>query len=247
MATNSKIQWTDSTWNCVTGCTKVSDGCKNCYAAIMTKRLQAMGQSKYADGFEKIACHVNCLNDPLDWPDPRRVFVNSMADSFHKDVPDSFIAQMLGVMKAAPRHVFQVLTKRAERLCSFGEFPENVWLGVTVESPESMWRIDHLRQAKAKVKFLSLEPLLADLPELDLAGIDWVIVGGESGAKTKVRRMEADWVRRIRDRCLDAKVPFFFKQWGTAYGKKDKGGRELDGRMWDEMPEIGPEPIEAER
>ncbi len=234
--TRSRIEWTDETWNPVTGCTKVSPGCKHCYAERMAKRLQAMGQPNYARGFDLIV-HEHMLDAPLRWKKPRMVFVNSMSDLFHEDVPMSFIAQVFDVMRSAHQHTFQVLTKRAERVASLNPalyWPVNVWLGVSVETRRYVRRIDQLRQTDAAIKFLSLEPLLAPLPDLDLSGIDWVIVGGESGPSA--RPMLASWARDIRDQCYRAGVPFFFKQWG---GKnKKKAGRVLDGRTWDEMPRV---------
>ncbi len=236
MAT-SKIEWTESTWNPVTGCTKISTGCKNCYAERMTKRLHAMGQKNYRNGF-KLTCHPQSLDLPLRWKKPQIIFVNSMSDLFHEDVPLDFIQDVFTTMKQAKQHLFQVLTKRAERLIELSpvlDWPENVWMGVTVESHDYKDRIDCLRKTGAGIKFLSLEPLLDDIGELDLFGIDWVIVGGESGPGA--RPMASDWVRCIRDQCLDQQIPFFFKQWGGIH--KKKAGRILDGRTWEQMPVVG--------
>jgi protein gp37 len=234
MAVRSGIEWTESTWNPLTGCTKVSPGCKHCYAERMAKRLQAMGQPNYVNGF-KLAMHEHVLEKPLEWKSSQTIFVNSMSDLFHKDIPAAFIQRVFDVMRRANWHRFQVLTKRSERLLELNsiiDWPDNVWMGVSVENPDYSYRIDHLRGTGAKVKFLSLEPLLGSLPHLDLGGISWVIVGGESGPGA--RKMEEEWVKEIRNQCLSSKVPFFFKQWGGVH--KKKAGRELEGRIWDEMP-----------
>ena len=238
----SAIEWTESTWNPLTGCTKVSPGCKHCYAERMAKRLQAMGQPNYANGF-KLAMHERVLEKPLEWKTPQVVFVNSMSDLFHVGVPVEFILKTFDVMRRAHWHQFQVLTKRSERLLELSpqiEWPENVWMGVSVENEEYAFRIDHLRHTAAKVKFLSLEPLLGPLSNLNLHGIHWVIVGGESGPGA--RPIQQEWVTEIRDQCLLARVPFFFKQWGGIH--KKKAGRELEGRKWDEMP-VGLAPAKA--
>jgi len=232
----STIEWTDATWNPVTGCSKVSPGCKHCYAERMAKRLKAMGQSNYRNGFS-VAMHEHMLTRPLGWKRSQIVFVNSMSDLFHEDVQLGFIRKVFKVMADADWHVFQVLTKRAERLEALSEklhWPPNVWMGVSVENEDYLHRIDHLRRSSAQVKFLSLEPLLGPLPNLDLAGIDWVIVGGESGPRA--RPVEEKWVLEIRDQCLDADVPFFFKQWGGT--RKKKAGRLLQGRVWDQTPPL---------
>jgi protein gp37 len=232
----SSIEWTQSTWNPVTGCTKVSPGCKHCYAERMAKRLQAMGQPNYRRGFE-VALQEHVLDAPLSWRTPQVVFVNSMSDLFHEYVPVPFLQRAFDVMRRATHHQFQVLTKRAERLEQLSPslaWPPNVWMGVSVESQDFVWRIEHLRRTRAAVKFLSLEPLLGPLPDLNLYGIDWVIVGGESGPRA--RPMSASWVREIRDQCRVTRVPFFFKQWGGVWKKRT--GRELDGRTWDEMPRM---------
>ena len=230
----SKIEWTDATWNPVTGCNKISPGCKRCYAERLSKRLKATGMAKYRNGFA-VTLHPDTLDIPLRWRKPRSIFVNSMSDLFHFEVPDEFIAAVFDVMTRAHWHRYQVLTKRPERVASLNStlpWPAQIWQGVSVESADYAHRIDLLRKTDAAVKFLSLEPLLGPLPNLDLAGIDWVIVGGESGPGA--RPMQPDWARDIRDQCIDAGVPFHFKQWGGVFKKRN--GRELDGRTWDEMP-----------
>ena len=235
MSTNSRIEWTEATWNPVTGCTKISQGCKNCYADRMSRRLQAMGVVKYRDGFS-VAMHPQVLGDPLRWRKPRLVFVNSMSDLFHQAVPTSFIEAVFGVMNEAAHHTFQVLTKRPSRvrlLNSRLRWTPNIWLGTSIESEHWLSRLDSLRETDARTKFLSLEPLLGPLPGLTLEGVDWVITGGESGPGA--RPMHADWVRHIRDRCVESDVPFFFKQWGGVFKKQT--GRTLDGRVWDQLPE----------
>ncbi|MCL5882972.1 MAG: phage Gp37/Gp68 family protein [Actinobacteria bacterium] len=234
MATNSTIEWTQATWNPVTGCTKASPGCRNCYAERMTRRLQAMGQRNYVNGF-KPAVHEHALSLPLHWKKPRTVFVNSMSDLFHRDIAGDFIQRVFNVMWQADWHVFQVLTKRSERLLELSghlPWPDNIWMGVSVENADYAYRIDHLRATAAATKFLSLEPLLGPIPGLNLEGIDWVIVGGESGPGA--RPMDPSWVTDIRDQCAKAGVPFFFKQWGGV--RKKKAGRLLEGRTWDDMP-----------
>ena len=230
----SSIEWTESTWNPLTGCTKISPGCKLCYAERMAKRLQAMGQPRYANGFE-LTLHEDVLELPLSWQRPQLIFVNSMSDMFHEDVPTGFIRKAFDVMRRASWHQFQVLTKRSDRLLEVSpsiDWPENVWMGVSVENQDYDSRIGHLRRTGARVKFLSLEPLLVSLPGLKLRGIDWVIVGGESGPGA--RPMQAEWVVAIKKQCMKAGVPFFFKQWG-GFNKK-KAGRLLQGRTWDELP-----------
>jgi protein gp37 len=234
MSTNSSIEWTESTWNPLTGCTKISPGCKHCYAERMAMRLKAMGKENYVNGF-KLTLHENAMEKPLEWKKPQVIFVNSMSDLFHKDVPVEFVLEIFDVMRRAHWHTFQVLTKRAERLEELSpkiDWPENVWMGVSVENQDYTYRIDHLRRTGAKVKFLSLEPLLGPLHGLNLAGIQWAIVGGESGPGA--RPLDPAWVTDIRDQCLRSKVPFFFKQWGGV--QKKKAGRILEGRTWDEMP-----------
>lgn len=234
MATLSGIEWTETTWNPVTGCTKISHGCKHCYAERMAKRLQAMGLDKYSAGFS-VRTHESTLAQPLRWKKPRLVFVNSMSDLFHPDVPTTFIESVFGVMNRAERHTFQVLTKRPERVAEMGSllrWTSNIWMGTSIESERWLWRLDALATTGASTKFLSLEPLLGPLSSLPLAGIDWVITGGESGPGA--RPMEADWVREIRDNCVRSDMPFFFKQWGGVFKKKT--GRVLDGETWDQMP-----------
>jgi len=236
MAANSSIEWTGSTWNPVTGCSKISTGCRNCYAERMARRLQAMGQPNYRNGFG-VTLHPHVVDLPLTWKTPRTIFVNSMSDLFHEKVPDAFIQEIFGVMVKAKWHRFQVLTKRSERLLELSAvlpWTRNIWMGVTVEDGNVIDRIDHLRKTGAAVKFLSIEPLLGPLPELNLAGIDWVIVGGESGPGA--RYMDPSWVTDIQGQCVGAGVPFFFKQWGGT--DKKKAGRILEGRTWDEMPAI---------
>lgn len=236
MSVKSSIEWTESTWNPLTGCTKISPGCKHCYAERMSKRLQAMGKKNYRHGFN-LTLHESAMYKPLEWKKPQMIFVNSMSDLFHKDVPIEFILEIFDVMKRSHWHTFQVLTKRAERLEELSHkisWPENVWMGVSVENQDYTFRIDHLRQTEAKVKFLSLEPLLGPLYDLNLKDINWAIVGGESGPGA--RPLEQIWVSEIRNQCIRANVPFFFKQWGGT--NKKKAGRVLEGRTWDEMPII---------
>jgi protein gp37 len=230
----SSIEWTESTWNPVTGCTKISPGCAHCYAERMAKRLCAMGQRRYRNGF-KITLQPDVVDLPLHWKRPRMIFVNSMSDLFHKDVPTEFIADCFAVMERASQHTFQVLTKRPERAAGLAArlpWPSNVWMGTTVESADYVPRIRSLIQIPAVVRFLSLEPLLGPIPRLPLKGIHWVIVGGESGPAA--RPIEPSWVLPIRNQCVDRNVPFFFKQWGGV--QKSLAGRELDGRIWGEMP-----------
>ena len=234
MATGSSIEWTESTWNPVTGCTKISTGCKHCYAERMARRLQAMGQPNYRNGF-KVTCHPDVLGHPTKWKRSQMIFVNSMSDLFHKDVSAAFIGEVFFTMNETPWHTYQILTKRSGRLAQLAarlKWSPNIWMGVTVESAAHVGRIDDLRTVSAAVRFLSLEPLLGPLPELDLTGIGWVIVGGESGPGA--RPMDPAWVADIRDQCLVARVPFFFKQWGGI--QKKKAGRILEHRIWDQMP-----------
>lgn len=231
----SKIEWTESTWNPVTGCTKISPGCTNCYAERMAKRLHAMGQPNYRNGFE-VTCHDHVLEQPLRWKTPRTIFVNSMSDLFHRSVDSSFIRSVFDVMNRAHWHRFQVLTKRGKRLMeliSKVDFTDNIWMGVSVENRNSRSRIASLQNVPAAVRFLSAEPLLESLGELDLNGIHWVIVGGESGPGA--RPMNEEWVWEIKEQCDAAHVPFFFKQWGGV--NKKKAGRHLDGRIWDALPD----------
>lgn len=235
MGDRSSIEWTDATWNPVTGCSKVSPGCQHCYAERLAHRLKAMGVPTYRNAFE-VTLHPHVLDRPLHWRRPRRVFVNSMSDLFHEEVPEDFIRSVFSVMTRAPQHVFQILTKRADRLLEVASklpWPSNVWQGVSVESAAYVWRIDRLRRVPATVRFLSIEPLLGPIPDLPLDGISWVIVGGESGYGH--RPADPDWVRILRDQCVTAHVPFFFKQWGGRTPKA--GGRLLDGRAWDQMPD----------
>ncbi len=234
MAQNSSIEWTQTTWNPVTGCTKISPGCKHCYAERMAIRLQAMRQPRYRDGFEVTLQH-DLVELPLRWKLPRIIFVNSMSDLFHKDVPSDFIQRCFDVMCRAPQHTFQILTKRTERLVEMAPalpWPANIWMGTSIESADYAWRAKLLAKVGAAVRFLSVEPLLGPIPRLPLKRIDWVIVGGESGPGARPVREE--WIVQIRDRCQTAAVPFFFKQWGGI--RKWEAGRQLDGRTWDEMP-----------
>jgi len=234
MGAKSAIEWTEATWNPVTGCTKISGGCAHCYAERMARRLRAMGQPNYANGFS-VALHEHALELPLRWKTPRTIFVNSMSDLFHEEIPEEFIQRVFAVMKQAHWHRFQVLTKRSRRLAEMAPalpWPQNVWMGVTVENAECAWRIDNLRRVNASVRFLSLEPLLGPLPNLNLRGIGWVIVGGESGPGA--RPIEADWVRDIQQQCHSSDVPFFFKQWGGV--NKKRAGKKLDGRVYAQMP-----------
>lgn len=243
MADKSSIEWTEATWNPVTGCDRVSTGCDNCYALTLAKRLKAMGAEKYQNdgnpatsgpGFG-VTVHPTALDQPRRWRNPRVVFVNSMSDLFHAKVPIGFVRDVFDVMRETPQHTYQVLTKRSLRLNRMAEkleWPENVWMGVSVENDEALIRVDHLRDIPAAVRFLSCEPLLGPLDGINLDGIGWVIAGGESGPS--YRPMELSWARGIRDACTDASVPFFFKQWG---GRTPKAlGRLLDGDLWDEMP-----------
>ncbi|MEM6736356.1 MAG: phage Gp37/Gp68 family protein [Bacteroidota bacterium] len=232
----SSIEWTEMTWNPTTGCSKISQGCKFCYAEIMSKRLQSMGVEKYRDNFE-VRTHESELSTPYKWKRPKIVFVNSMSDLFHEDVPLSFIQNVFRVMRDNPQHVFQVLTKRAERLLELDselKWSHNIWMGVSVENEKVRHRIGLLSQTNARTKFLSLEPLIGELPNLNLSNIDWVIVGGESGRNP--RPMKSDWVLDIQQQCQNQDVAFFFKQWGGR--NKKKSGRELNGKTYDEMPEI---------
>ena len=235
MGNNSAIEWTDATWNPVTGCTKVSPGCKYCYAERLALRLSAMGNPRYRNGF-RLSLHRDLLELPLKWRQPKRIFVNSMSDLFHEDIPAEYVKTVFKVMNRASWHNFQILTKRPERLAKLAgdiTWSPNIWQGVSVESPEYLWRIAHLRQVPARIRFLSLEPLLAAIPQLPLEGLHWVIVGGESGPRR--RAITPDWVRGIRDQCRNRCVPFFFKQWGGFNSKS--GGCLLDGRKWQEWPE----------
>jgi len=234
MAAKSSIEWTESTWNPLTGCTKVSPGCEHCYAERMALRLQAMGQANYANGF-KLTMHEQVLNLPLRWKKPQTIFVNSMSDLFHEEVPVEFILRSFDVMQRADWHQFQILTKRADHLLELNSllpWAAHIWMGVSVENSDYTSRIDCLRQTGAKTKFVSFEPLLGTVHDVNLDGIDWVIVGGESGPKA--RPMNPSWVVDIRNQCQKAQIPLFFKQWGGT--NKKKAGRELEGRTWNEMP-----------
>jgi len=235
---STKIEWTESTWNPVTGCTKISTGCKFCYAEVMARRLKAMGQEKYSQGFE-LTLHPETLNEPYTWKKPKMIFVNSMSDLFHKDVPVNYIKEIFRVIKENPQHVFQILTKRADILHYYDSegllnWTHNLWMGVTVENNEVVGRIKHLRATGAKVKFISCEPLLSPLPNLNLQKIDWVIVGGESGRTP--RPIKEEWVIDIKEQCLKSGAAFYFKQWGGT--NKKKNGRLLEGIRYDKMPEI---------
>lgn len=234
MALKSSIEWTESTWNPVTGCNKISPGCKNCYAERMAKRLKAMGSENYENGF-KLTAHEHVVSLPLQWRKPQVIFVNSMSDLFHKNVSLEFIIKVFETMNKAHWHIFQVLTKRSDRLLELNKYitwTQNIWMGVSVENQDYTYRIDDLRKTNAGTKFLSIEPLLGPIKKLNLKKIDWVIVGGESGPKA--RPMDQEWVIDIKQKCLQQSVPFFFKQWGGVHKKKN--GRELEGRTWDEMP-----------
>jgi protein gp37 len=234
MAQPSSIEWTDSTWNPVTGCTKVSQGCKHCYAERMALRLRAMRVDRYSDGF-RVRLHEDLLDEPLRWSKPRLIFVNSMSDLFHRDIPLGFIQRVFATMVKADHHIFQILTKRSSRLRELAPllpWPQNVWMGVSIETPDVLSRVRDLQSVPSHVRFLSCEPLLAPLPRLPLSGIHWVIVGGESGPGA--RPMELEWVDGIRRQCRGAKAAFFFKQWGGV--RKDLAGRSIRGRTYDELP-----------
>lgn len=235
MAT-TKIEWTESTWNPITGCTKITTGCKFCYAEVMARRLQAMGQDKYLNGFE-LTLHPETLNEPYTWKKPKMIFVNSMSDLFHKDIPVEYIQKIFRVMRDNPQHVFQILTKRADALHYYDsegwlDWSHNIWMGVTVEDYTVTKRVDLLRETGARVKFLSCEPLLSGLPNLNLQSIDWVIVGGESGRTP--RPIKEEWVVDIQEQCIAQSVAFYFKQWGGT--NKKKNGRLLNGKTFSEMP-----------
>jgi protein gp37 len=234
MANKSTIEWTESTWNPVTGCSKISPGCKNCYAERMANRLKRIGVERYKNAFE-LTLHPDVLEVPLSWKTPKTIFVNSMSDLFHENVPLDFIQDTFEVMKKADWHTFQILTKRSERpklLSPLIEWPKNVWMGVSVESQRYVHRIDNLRSVPSAVRFLSVEPLISRIDKMDLRNIDWVIAGGESGPRA--RRLEEEWVILIKNICEKYRVPFFFKQWGGT--RKHKTGRKLLGRTWDSMP-----------
>ena len=234
MSEQTSIEWTNSTWNPVTGCHKISPGCKNCYAARLAPRLRAMGNPRYANGFE-VTLHRDLVGLPTKWTKPKKIFVNSMSDLFHTEVPLDFIQSVFSTIVAANHHTFQVLTKRPEQALKMAvelPWPTNLWMGVSVENSDYLHRVDTLRQIPARTRFLSLEPLIGAIPNVDLSGIDWVIVGGESGPGA--RKIEEDWVRSIRDQCEAAGVRFFFKQWGGT--NKKRSGRMLDNRTWDDFP-----------
>ncbi len=234
MSATSTIEWTNATWNPVTGCTKISPGCKHCYAEVFAERWRGISGHHFEQGFD-LRLWFKRLELPLTWKTPRTIFVNSMSDLLHEKVPTSFIRRVFQTMEQASWHTFQVLTKRSERLAELAptlDWPSNVWMGVSIESADYLWRADHLREVPAAVRFLSLEPLLGPLGVIDLTDIDWVIVGGESGPGA--RPMEADWVRDISKQCRRENVSFFFKQWGGV--QKKRTGRTLDGRTWDGMP-----------
>jgi len=245
MAKRTSIEWTEVTWNPTTGCDRISAGCDNCYALALAKRLRAMGADKYQNdgdprtsgpGFD-LTLHPAVLRQPYHWRTPRLVFVNSMSDLFHARVPLDFVRAVFKVIEETPQHTYQILTKRSARLRKIADrlhWPDNLWMGVSVENSDVLYRVDDLRATPARVRFLSCEPLLGPLPALELAGIDWVIAGGESGPGH--RPLDPAWVGMLRDRCVAAGVPFFFKQWGGRTPKE--GGRELDGRLWDEMPAL---------
>ena len=238
MALSTSIEWTDSTWNPVTGCTKISSGCANCYAERLALRLQSMGNPSYTNGF-KVTLHEDALELPLKWKKPQTIFINSMSDLFHERIPMEFILRIFNVMHRANWHCFQILTKRSKRMLEVNSqltWAPNIWMGVTVEDNIYISRIEHLKDTGAKVKFLSLEPLLGPIKNLHLKGIDWVIVGGESGPRARL--MKKEWAVDIRNQCQSEKVPFFFKQWGGT--NKKKAGRELEGRTWNEPPPLLP-------
>jgi protein gp37 len=233
----SKIEWTESTWNPVTGCEKISPGCENCYAERMAKRLQAMGQSNYKYGFSKVCTHDHALEMPLKWKKPQMIFVNSMSDLFHKNIPFSYIRKVFKTMNLANQHTFQVLTKRADRLYEIApklNWTENIWMGVTVENRDYLYRLEYLKKTNAKIKFISFEPLLDSIGKVKLNGIDWIVVGGESGPGA--RPMSSEWVSELKSQSKKFNVPFFFKQWGGV--NKKKNGRLLNGRTYDELPKI---------
>ena len=234
MALKSKIEWTESTWNPVTGCSKISEGCENCYAYRLSLRLQKMGNAKYANGF-KVTLHDNCLTDPYSWKKPNLIFVNSMSDLFHAEIPLEYIQKVFAVMNNNPQHIFQVLTKRAKRLLDVSEhvkWTDNIWMGVTVESERNKSRIEYLKETPAKIRFISFEPLLDDIGKVNLHNIDWAIVGGESG--WGARPMDEKWIINIKKQCDQQDALFYFKQWGGT--NKKKAGRTLLGKTWSAMP-----------
>jgi len=245
MALKSSIEWTESSWNPVTGCTKISAGCKNCYAEKMAKRLQAMGQKNYINGFN-LTIHEEVFNLPLKWKTPQMIFVNSMSDLFHESLPFEIIKKLFDIMNKCYWHTFQILTKRSNILYEYSKYlnwSDNIWMGVTVENQESVYRIYDLQRTDAKIKFISFEPLISDINDVDLRYIDWVIVGGESGAGFRV--IKEEWVLNIKEKCEDKGIPFFFKQCG-GYNKK-KNGRLLLNREWKEIPSISKNKVLVER
>jgi protein gp37 len=234
MAPNSRIEWTESTWNPITGCSKISPGCKNCYAERMARRLHAMRLANYRNGF-KLTVHPHTVGLPLTWKKPQMIFVNSMSDLFHAQAPKDFIMEIFGTMNKACWHMYQILTKRAEQLTKLDSmlpWADNMWMGVTVESADYVYRIDHLRESRSLNKFISFEPLLGSVGKLNLKGLDWVIAGGESGPGA--RPVQKEWITEIRDQCIEAGIPFFFKQWGGV--RKKQNGKLLDGRIWNQFP-----------
>ena len=235
MAGKTKIEWTECSWNPITGCTKISDGCAHCYAATLTRRLVAMHNPRYKNGFN-VTVHEDLIELPKKWKTPRKIFVNSMSDIFHESVPDDIILRIFATMNACPQHIFQVLTKRPERLAQLNDrinWTPNIWMGVTIENNKYLYRADLLRKCNAKLRFISAEPLIGEINDINLEQIDWLIVGGESGSQA--RPMDASWVRALRDKAQTEKVAFFFKQWGGTVKKKN--GRVLDGQTYDEYPQ----------
>lgn len=231
---NTKIEWTDTTWNPMTGCTPISDGCKNCYALKMANRLKAMGNKRYQNGFT-VTLHPDLLAEPMKWSKPRMVFVNSMGDMFHESIPLEYIQRVFSAMRKANQHTFQVLTKRSSRMLELSKslpWPENVWMGVTIESGKYLYRAENLKKTPAAVKFLSIEPMIGPVNNINLNGIDWVITGGESGPGA--RAINEEWVLAVRDECVSSSTPFFFKQWGGR--NKKKAGRILQGKTWEQFP-----------
>jgi protein gp37 len=240
MADNSAIEWTDATWNPVTGCTKISAGCDNCYAERFAERFRGVEGHPFEAGFD-LTLRPDRLKQPLSWKKPKMIFVNSMSDLFHKNIPADFVSRVFDTMEQADHHIFQVLTKRSSRMRNFvnaryagGKAPPHIWLGASVEDGTKLSRVRHVRDMAATIRFLSIEPLIGPIGRIDLTNIDWVIVGGESGPRA--RPMKEEWVREIRDQCSSGGVAFFFKQWGGRTPKA--GGRELDGRKWDEFPNL---------
>ena len=232
----SKIEWTEETWNPITGCSKCSAGCQHCYAEIFANRLQAMGNERYKDAF-KVTVHRDLFEKPLDWKKPKMIFVNSMSDIFHEDIPEQDILDLFDVMNRATWHTFQVLTKRADRMVELSDrinWTDNIWMGVSVENSDALNRCEQLKETGAKIKFVSAEPLLESISDIDLTGIDWLIVGGESGAGS--RPMEKEWVIELRDKAEDSDVAFFFKQWGGT--RKKKAGSDLDGKQYKAYPKL---------